>query len=243
MSKTLSYLVVAVAAFVLGGASFWWGGSLVAGARDAGPAANPASRVFIIKGMTCQGCTENVAAALKQIPGVRSAEVSLEKKQAVVDAELSRVPDEMILTAISQAGYQGQPAAAASEAPGAARSSGKPPIFVNVTRGTNDVHAVSMALGLAQSALKDGRKATVLLNVAAPTFAARDLDDDLHGPDLPPVKKLIADFIAQGGRVLICEHCARVVKLDPKNLIDGATIVSHAELFDALTPGTMVFSY
>jgi len=36
----------------------------------------------------------------------------------------------------------------------------KQPILVNITRGKAELHAVSMALGLAQSALKDGRRHT-----------------------------------------------------------------------------------
>jgi copper chaperone CopZ/predicted peroxiredoxin len=244
MSKTWSYLLVAVVAFFGGGASFWLGGTLAAGPQAKGPAADAAaSREFVIEGMTCQGCADHVASALTKVPGVKSAQVSLEKQRAVVVAEPSQVPTEKILTAISLAGYQGRPAAAAPGVSDTAGTAGKPPILVNITRGKNDLHAVSMALGLAQSALKNGRKATVFLNVEAPQFAARDLNEDLHCPDFPPVKKLIADFIAQGGRVLICEHCARVVKLDPKNLIDGATVVAHGELLNALTPGTMVFSY
>jgi copper chaperone CopZ/predicted peroxiredoxin len=243
MSKTLSYLIVAVVAFLLGGASFWLGDALAVGSRDGIPAANPASREFLIEGMTCQGCADTVTSALKQVPGIKSAQVSLKDRRALVIADPSRVPNETILTAISQAGYQGQPATAALSAPKEARSTGKSPILVNITRGTNDLHAVSMALGLAQSALKDGRKAVVFLNVEAPQFAARNLDDKLHCPDFPPVKKLMADFIAEGGRVLVCGHCAHVLKLDKNNMIDGAKIIAHGELFDALTPGTMVFSY
>jgi copper chaperone CopZ/predicted peroxiredoxin len=241
MAKVSSYLLVAVAAFLLGGTSFWLGGALAAGARGQGDAS--ASREFIIEGMTCQGCADHVTSSLEHVPGVKSAQVSLENQRAVVVAEPSQVSNEKILTAINQAGYQGRPAAAASGPPPAAGTSAKPPLLVNITRGTNDLHAVSMALGLAQSALKNGRKATVFLNVEAPRFAARDLSEDLHGPDFPPVKKMIADFIAQGGRVLVCGHCAHIVKLDQKNMIEGAKIVAHGELLDALTPDTVVFSY
>ena len=84
-----------------------------------------------------------------------------------------------------------------------------------------------MALGLAQSAIKDGREAAVFLNVDAPIFAAKDLGDDIKFADFPPIKKMLADFVAQGGRVLVCGHCAHIVKLEQGNIIDGAKVLAH----------------
>ena len=124
-----------------------------------------------------------------------------------------------------------------------AGTNSKQPILVNITRGKAELHAVSMALGLAQAALKDGRQAIVFLNVEAPVFAAKDLGDDVKFADFPPVKKMLADFIAAGGRVLVCGHCSHVVKLSQADMIDGAKVLSQGELFAAIAPGTVVFSY
>ena len=140
-------------------------------------------------------------------------------------------------------GYKDQSAFAAQNTPATTATSAKQPILVNITRGKGELHAVSMALGLAQAAIKDGRSAAVFLNVQAPIFAAKDLDDDLKYEGFPPIKKMLADFITSGGRVLVCGHCAHVVKLQPVDMIDGAKVVAQGELFTALTPGTLIFSY
>ena len=158
-------------------------------------------------------------------------------------ADESQVPADRILAAITAAGYKGQLASAAQGTSPTANLSSKRPILVNVTRGRNELHAVSMALGLAQSAIKDGRPAVVFLNVEAPVFAAKDLGGDVKYTDFPPVKKMLADFVAAGGRVLICGHCAHVVKLEQRDMIDGAKVLAHGELFAAITPDTVVFSY
>ena len=47
----------------------------------------------------------------------------------------------------------------------------------------------------------------MFLNVDAPVFAAKDLGDNMKYADFPPVKKMLADFVAMGGRVLVCGHC------------------------------------
>jgi predicted peroxiredoxin len=133
--------------------------------------------------------------------------------------------------------------AAAQSTPATAATPAKQPILVNITRGRSELHAVSMALGLAQAAIKDSRSATVFLNVKAPVFTAKDLDDDLRYEGFPPVKKMPADFVASGGRVLVYAHCAHVVKLQPADMMPAAKVVSQDEFFAALTPGTVVFSY
>jgi copper chaperone CopZ/predicted peroxiredoxin len=252
MSKAMSYVVVSVVAFLVGGFSFQLIGRTnegnvesksAEGRINGGNVDAVVPRMFAIEGMTCQGCADSITSALTRIPGVQSANVSLQEKQAVVSAKESEVPTEKILAAIASAGYKGQLASGAQTALPTTATFTKQPILVNITRGKNELHAVSMALGLAQSAIKDGRNAAVFLNVEAPVFAAKDLGDDTKFADFPPVKKMLVDFIAMGGRVLVCGHCAHVVKLGQRDMIDGVKILAHGELFAAMPPGTVVFSY
>ena len=222
MSKATSYVVVGVVAFIVGGFLFQLVGRTgestaesksADGRTNGGEATAVVPREFVIEGMTCQGCADSITSALTHVPGVKSAKVSLADKRAIVLAKESEVSTETILAAIAAAGYKGQSASAADSIPATAATPTKQPILVNITRGKNELHAVSMALGLAQSALKDGRSAAVLLNVEAPVFAAKHLGDDVKCADFPPIKKMLADFVAAGGRVLVCGHCAHVVKL------------------------------
>ena len=252
MSRATSYAVVGVVAFLVGGFVFRFISSGEAGTAESKnnevqinsrEANTSAPRYFAIEGMTCQGCVDTITTALTGIPGVRSAKVSLQDKRAIVFADESQVPTERVLTAITAAGYKAQLASTEQSTPASITASDKQPILVNITRGRNDLHAVSMAIGLAQSAIKDGRKAAIFLNVDAPVFAAKDLGDDIQFADFPPIKKMLADFVAQGGRVLVCGHCAHIAKLEQGNMIDGAKVLAHNELFAAMPPGTVVFSY
>jgi copper ion binding protein len=58
-----------------------------------------------IKGMSCQHCVKAVTAALKGIPGVKSAKVDLKKNTAVVDYK-EGVTDEALKAAVTEAGYE-----------------------------------------------------------------------------------------------------------------------------------------
>ena len=129
MSKATSYVIVGVVAFVAGGFSFQLVGRTgestaesksVDGRASGGEATAVVPREFVIEGMTCQGCADSITSALTQVPGVKSAKVSLVDKRAVVLAGESEVPAERILAAIATAGYKGQLASAAQSTPATA---------------------------------------------------------------------------------------------------------------------------
>jgi copper chaperone CopZ/predicted peroxiredoxin len=252
MPKAASYAIVCVLSFLVGGFVFQIVGNETAGAKKlnniespkiAGGEKSPVPRTFSIEGMTCQGCVDTLTSGLGGIPGVYSVKISLEDKKAIVNADESQVPTEKILTAITAAGYKGQLASVEQRRPTTITASGKQPLLINITRGKNELHAVSMAIGLAQSAIKDGRTASVFLNVEAPVFARKDLGDEVKFADFPPINKMLADFIAAGGRVLVCGHCAHIVKLEQRDMINDAKVLAHNELFSTMPPGTVVFSY
>lgn len=58
-----------------------------------------------IEGMTCEHCVKHVTGALKGIPGVSSAKVSLKHKNAEVKHDDS-VTIEAMRAAVTEAGYE-----------------------------------------------------------------------------------------------------------------------------------------
>lgn len=59
-----------------------------------------------ISGMTCGGCVSSVNRVLSALDGVVKAEVSLEKKNAVVDYDAAKLNLEQIKRAVTEAGYE-----------------------------------------------------------------------------------------------------------------------------------------
>jgi predicted peroxiredoxin len=120
---------------------------------------------------------------------------------------------------------------------------GKSTIVLNVTSGREDVHAVTMALQLANHALDDGRAAVLFLNVRAPDLARRDLPDSLVLRGNPPIRRMVAELITRGAAVLVCPSCAKVMGVNRDNLIEGAAFATRESLFGALGPNAVVFTY
>jgi len=59
-----------------------------------------------VNGMTCEGCARGVARVLEKIDGVASAEVSLDRAEAKVAFDPSRVSIAQLKAALQTAGYQ-----------------------------------------------------------------------------------------------------------------------------------------
>jgi copper chaperone len=58
-----------------------------------------------IEGMTCGGCVASVTRVLMGLPGVTSAQVSLEKSQAVVEHDPITAPVPALRLAVEDAGF------------------------------------------------------------------------------------------------------------------------------------------
>jgi hypothetical protein len=48
---------------------------------------------------------------------------------------------------------------------------------------------------------------------------------------------------AKGGKVLVCAHCARIMKVDKDRLAPGIVLSDHDDIVKALQPGMVGFSY
>ena len=62
-------------------------------------------RELKVEGMMCMHCVKHVADALQAVEGVEKADVDLKKKRAVVTLS-APVSDEVLLSAVREAGYE-----------------------------------------------------------------------------------------------------------------------------------------
>ena len=61
-----------------------------------------------IGGMSCQGCVKNIGGVLAALPGVASAEVSLEQNAAQVSFDPQQISRGELLAAIEDAGFDAE---------------------------------------------------------------------------------------------------------------------------------------
>ena len=72
----------------------------------AGTTVNNERVLLAVDGMSCTSCANGIKAMLKRTPGVISAEVSYERREADVEYDPSRTSIEKIIEAITNMGYK-----------------------------------------------------------------------------------------------------------------------------------------
>ena len=103
-----------------------------------------------------------------------------------------------------------------------ARTPAKPPLFVNITTG--DSWRGWMGLHFAHATLKMGHQITIFLNLDAVALASLKGEQEKR-PSMQRVPRdIVADFIRDGGKVLICGPCLAEFGLTLNDLVSGVEL-------------------
>jgi copper chaperone len=62
--------------------------------------------VLKVKGMSCGGCVKSVTSVLEGLPGVTTAQVSLEQGEATISFDPAQVGREQMVAVIDDAGFE-----------------------------------------------------------------------------------------------------------------------------------------
>jgi predicted peroxiredoxin len=120
----------------------------------------------------------------------------------------------------------------------------KPTLVINLTSGTEDLHAVVMGLHFAEHGLADGREVVIFFNVKAPPLARKELSDTVKFKEMPPVRAIIADLLKQGAKMVVCPMCAEITGVEADQLAPGIDMIEdRKQIFDHMHFNSVVFTY
>jgi predicted peroxiredoxin len=101
----------------------------------------------------------------------------------------------------------------------AASAPQKNPLFINMTTG--DSWRGWMGLHFAHATLKQGHPVAIFLNLDAVKLAAKTGVQEMKPSMQRPPRDIIADFIRDGGIVLMCGPCMAEFGLKTEDLVAG----------------------
>ncbi len=116
-------------------------------------------------------------------------------------------------------------------------------IVVHLSHFADDLHAVTMSLGLAAGMANEGATVTLMLDLEGPRLVDNRQSLDKTWGGGKSVGELYDAFIAAGGTVLVCPHCAHHTGLTSDNLRDGARIAAEGELAKLVVAADKVIDY
>lgn len=116
-------------------------------------------------------------------------------------------------------------------------------VVVHLGHFTDDLHSAFMALSLATNMQKAGARVTVFLDREGVRLADQRERGDLTWGDSGPVSRSMADFVAAGGKVLVCPHCAELAGMKAADLRQGAVWGSHEDVANLMLEAGKVIDF
>ncbi len=114
---------------------------------------------------------------------------------------------------------------------------------VSLTCAKDNCDKATVAFVIANAALGSDQDTLVFLSVEGVRLSQRGYADDIHEPGFAPLRELMANFAAGGGKIYACSPCFKRRNLDEQQLIDGVTIVGGAKLVEFLAQGSPCVSF
>jgi predicted peroxiredoxin len=115
---------------------------------------------------------------------------------------------------------------------------------VSITNSHKDPDKVTVGFVVANAAIGSEKDTMVFLSTDGVWAAVPGEAEKINvGEPFAPLKDLIDKFVAAGGKILVCNPCMRLRKIDPEKLIPGAIAAGGAALVEFLADGTPCISY
>ena len=117
-----------------------------------------------------------------------------------------------------------------------------PKFMAHATHGRDDPERATLPFIIANVAATADQEAIVLLTIEGVWLATKGYADDIHHEGLQPLREVMDSLLANGGQVWACGSCTKPRGITDEHLIEGARIISAADVVAELTDGTPLFS-
>ncbi len=114
---------------------------------------------------------------------------------------------------------------------------------VTQTFAKDNTDKATVGFVIANAALGSEKDTMVFLMAEAVRLSQQGYADDIHEEGFAPLKDLMANFAAAGGKIFVCSPCFKRRQLDETKLVAGATIVGGAKLVEFLSDGASSVSF
>jgi predicted peroxiredoxin len=116
-------------------------------------------------------------------------------------------------------------------------------VVINLATGLEDAERVTVAFLVGGAALEQGKQVAMFLTKEAVRLGADGYGEAVACEGCPPLPKLVQQFAAGGGELLVCPICFTARKLDESTLVGNARLAGATPLWEWIGDAATVFSY
>jgi uncharacterized protein len=113
------------------------------------------------------------------------------------------------------------------------------PLLVHCTHGKENPEHAILPFILGNVAVTAEQQATIFLTVEGVWLATKGYAEDVNKEGFTPLKEIMNSFIANGGRIWACGACTKPRGITEADLVEGAKIVTAANLVEELVNGAI----
>jgi predicted peroxiredoxin len=121
---------------------------------------------------------------------------------------------------------------------------GEGKVVINLATGLEDAERVTVAFLVGGAAAEQGKQVAMFLTKEAVRLGVPGYAEAVACDGCPPLERLFAQFVENGGELLVCPICFQARKLDEGNLVPSARLAGATPLWEWIGPEpATVFSY
>lgn len=116
-------------------------------------------------------------------------------------------------------------------------------LLVHCTHGREDSERASLAFIVGNVAASADQEVVVLLTIDGVWLATKGYADEIHKEGFPALKDVMQSFLSNGGQIWVCGTCAKPRGIEEGHLVEGAKIVTAANVVERLVAGAATLDF
>jgi uncharacterized protein len=116
-------------------------------------------------------------------------------------------------------------------------------VMASCTHGKDDPERATLPFIVGNVAVTADQEAVVLLTIEGAWLATKGYADGIQKEGFQPLKEVIQSFVANGGQIWACGACTKPRGITEADLIEGARIVTAANVVEYLASGATSLSF
>ena len=113
------------------------------------------------------------------------------------------------------------------------------PLLIHCTYGKENAERAILPFIVGNVAVTADQQATIFLTVEGVWLATKGYADDVKKEGFTPLKEIMQSFLSYGGKIWACGACTKPRGITQADLIEGAQIVTAANLVEELVKGSI----
>ncbi len=116
-------------------------------------------------------------------------------------------------------------------------------LVIITTIGNENPEKASLPFVIGTAAQATDVEVVIIMQSSSVVLAKKGEAEKVNAPDFLPLKELINNYLAQGGKLNLCSPCLKSRNIVKEDLIDGSVIIAAGSVVSEVMSAKSVITY